>query len=153
MRIAAHYSHLNGLEYLLVHKPVLWDEIKSVVIDIDAESCRTKISEEKTKRGRRLYSPIAMNKEFSARFTGQGWASRRTSYWVTEDARLIRRTMQMSPAEQKEEIENAGLRPIYSYNQTDFVKERVAVEVQFGKYFAVAFDLFVKHLALYVAMR
>ena len=88
MRIAAHYSHLNGLEYLLVHKPVLWDEIKSVVIDIDAESCRTKISEEKTKRGRRLYSPIAMNREFSARFTGQGWASRRTSYWVTEDARL-----------------------------------------------------------------
>ena len=58
--------------------------------------------------------------------------------------------MQMSPAEQKEEIENAGLRPIYSYNQTDFVKERVAVEVQFGKYFAVAFDLFVKHLAFYV---
>ena len=30
------------------------------------------------------------------------------------------------------------------------VKESVAVEVQFGKYFAVAFDLFVKHLAFYV---
>ena len=33
-----------------------------------------------------------------------------------------------------------------SYNQTDFVKDRVAVEVQFGKYAFVAHDLFVKHL-------
>ena len=38
-----------------------------------------------------------------------------------------------------------------SYNQTDFVKERVAVEVQFGKYSFVAHDLFVKHLSLYVS--
>jgi len=30
------------------------------------------------------------------------------------------------------------------------VKNRVAVEVQFGKYSFVAFDLFVKHLAFYV---
>ena len=34
--------------------------------------------------------------------------------------------------------------------QTDFVKERVAVEVQFGKYSFVAYDLFVKHMAFFV---
>jgi hypothetical protein len=44
-------------------------------------------------------------------------------------------------------IEAAGKRPIYSYNQTDFVKNRVAVEVQMGKYSFIAYDLFVKHLA------
>lgn len=37
-----------------------------------------------------------------------------------------------------------------SSNQTDFVKDRIAVEVQFGKYFAAAYDLFVKHMAFYV---
>jgi len=37
--------------------------------------------------------------------------------------------------------------------QTDFVKDRVAVEVQFGKYSFVAYDLFVKHLAFYVGDR
>ena len=58
--------------------------------------------------------------------------------------------MHMPPAQQKAEIEAAGLRPISSYNQTDFVKERVAVEVQFGKYSFVAYDLFVKHMAFYV---
>jgi hypothetical protein len=58
--------------------------------------------------------------------------------------------MQMDAAQQKAEIEAAGLKPISSYNQTDFVKERVAVEVQFGKYSFVAYDLFVKHMAFYV---
>lgn len=150
MKIGAQYSHLNGLEYLIVHQPRLWEEIQWVIADVDAEICRTKVSRERTKRGRTLYSPIDMNNEFHRRFTSLNWEGTRTSYWVTEDARLIRKTMQRSTAEQKSEIEAAGLRAIYSYNQTDFVKERIAVEVQFGKYFAVAYDLFVKHLAFFV---
>ncbi len=56
----------------------------------------------------------------------------------------------MDAAQQKAEIEAAGLKATFSYNQTDFVKERVAVEVQFGKYSFVAYDLFVKHMAFYV---
>jgi hypothetical protein len=59
----------------------------------------------------------------------------------------------MSAPEQKLEIEGAGEKPIFSYNQTDFVKDRVAVEVQLGKYAFVAYDLFVKHLAFYVGDR
>ena len=59
----------------------------------------------------------------------------------------------MIPEEQKKEIEAAGEKPIYSYNQTDFVKDRVAIEVQFGKYSFVAYDLFVKHLAFYIGDR
>ncbi len=58
--------------------------------------------------------------------------------------------MHMTADEQKTEIEKAGEKAISSYNQTDYVKSRVAVEVQFGKYSFVAFDLFVKHLAFYV---
>ncbi|WP_257111426.1 BglII/BstYI family type II restriction endonuclease [Pseudomonas ficuserectae] len=60
------------------------------------------------------------------------------------------KTMHLSRDEQKKEIEDAGFVPISSYNQTDFVKDRVAVEVQFGKYSFVAYDLFVKHMAFYV---
>jgi len=56
----------------------------------------------------------------------------------------------MPPDEQKREIAATGETPIFSYNQTDFVKERVAAEVQFGKYSFVAYDLFVKHLAFYI---
>jgi hypothetical protein len=39
--------------------------------------------------------------------------------------------------------------PIHSYKQTDFVKDNIAIEVQFGKYPFVAYDLFVKHLLFY----
>jgi len=150
MRIVTHYSNLNGLEFLLVHKRKLWREIKGVIQGLDAGACRTKISKERRTKDRVFYSPIDMNKAMSAAFQVQNWRESRTSYWVTSDAQLIRKTMNMPAAQQKAEIEAAGLTPIYSYNQTDFVKERVAVEVQFGKYSFVAYDLFVKHMAFFV---
>lgn len=150
MRIVETYSHLNGLEYLLVHKPQLWQEIQDVIQEVDGNACKTKVSKEKTMKGRLLFSPIDMNKSFKRRLEDKGWTESRVSYWVTKDEKLIRKTITMSPEQQKEEIEQAASSPIYSYNQTDFVKDRVAIEVQFGKYSFVAYDLFVKHLAFYV---
>lgn len=150
MRIVEHYSHLNGLEFLLVHKPDLWKEIKAVVAGVDATKFRTKISKEKTMRGAKLYAPRAMNTAMEEGFSRHGWKRRQAGYYVTRDAKLIRKTLNLSPDEQKAEIEAAGEEATRSYNQTDFVKDRVAVEVQFGKYFSVAYDLFVKHLAFYV---
>ncbi|MFC1925076.1 BglII/BstYI family type II restriction endonuclease [Chloroflexota bacterium] len=150
MQIIETYSHLNGLEFLLVHKPYLWDEIKNVIAKVDAEACKTKVSKEKTMKGKLLYSPVAMNEAFKTLLTDTDWHESRVAYWVTKNERLIRKTLTMDPAEQKRVIQETGESPIYSYNQTDFVKERVAVEVQFGKYSFVAYDLFVKHLAFYV---
>lgn len=150
MKIAETYSHLNGLEFLLVHHKKLWSEIKSVISKVDASACRTKVSKERTKKGKILYSPIDMNNAFKDLLWKSAWKESRVSYWVTKDEKLIRKTLTMSPDEQKLEIKQAGFEPIYSYNQTDFVKNRVAVEIQFGKYAFVAYDLFVKHLAFYV---
>lgn len=150
MKIAETYSHLNGLEFLLVHRPALWKQIQLVIKSVDADACRTKVSKEKTMAGKLLYSPVEMNKAFNLLLGGHGWDESRIGYWVTKDAQLIRKTLTMPAAQQKQEIEAHGQVPIYSYNQTDFVKERVAIEVQFGKYSFVAYDLFVKHLAFYV---
>ena len=150
MKIAEIYSHLNGLEYLLVHKKKLWEELKTVVSSVDAEKCKTKKSKEKTKRGKTLYSPIDMNEEFKKLLGQKNWKESRVNYWITKNEKLIRKTLTMDQKDQKREIEATGEIPIMSYNQTDFVKDRVAVEVQFGKYAFVAYDLFVKHLAFYV---
>lgn len=150
MKIVETYSHLNGLEFLIVHQPELWREIQLVVEEVDAEACKTKISKEKTMKGKLLYSPVAMNSAFSNLLRARSWEESRVSYWVTKNERLIRKTLTLSAQEQKKEIEEAGEAAIFSYNQTDFVKDRVAVEVQFGKYSFVAYDLFVKHLAFYV---
>ena len=100
--------------------------------------------------GQLKYSPIDMNSNFDALLKARDWKESRVTYWVTDDERMIRQTMTQSAAVQKREMEAAGQSPIMSYNQTDFVKDRVAVEVQFGKYAFVAYDLFVKHLAFYV---
>lgn len=153
MKISEIYSHLNGLEFLLVHQPNLWKEIQNVVAKVDADVCKTKISKEKTMKGKLLYSPVAMNSAFSKLLRARSWEESRVNYWVTKNEKLIRKTLTMPAQEQKKEIEEMGETPIFSYNQTDYVKDRVAVEVQFGKYSFVAYDLFVKHLAFYVGDR
>jgi hypothetical protein len=150
MRIVHYYSHLNGLEHILVHKPELWREINEVIEVVDANQHKTKVSEEKSMVGRMLYAPTSLNIALKTELTTRGWHQSRTSYYVTHDHRLIRKTMNLPRDEQKQAILDAGLKPLLSYNQTDFVKDRVEIEVQFGKYSFVAFDLFVKHMAFFV---
>ena len=151
MQIKARYSHLNGEEYLIVHRRQLWEEVQTVISEVDAFACKTKVSRERTMQGRLLYSPTDMNQAFSEGLSRLGWSERRNTFWVTDNEQIVRAIYARPENEQKEVIEAAGLTPIMSYNQTDFVKERVAVEVQFGKYAFVAHDLFVKHLSFYVS--
>lgn len=100
--------------------------------------------------GAEFYSPKDINAAMKEHFATHGWSERRTAYWVTKDAGVARKTLHLSPDAQKEAIVASGGQAIASYNQTDFVKDRVAVEVQFGKYAFVAYDLFVKHMAFFV---
>ena len=151
MQIKARYSHLNGEEYLLVHRTQLWEEVKTVIAEVDAFACRTKVSKEKTMRGKTLFSPTDMNRAFREGLSQLGWSERRSTFWVTADEKILRGTYALPEDQQRQAIKEAGLTPIMSYNQTDFVKDRVAVEVQFGKYAFVAHDLFVKHLSFYVS--
>ncbi|MDX2176724.1 MAG: BglII/BstYI family type II restriction endonuclease [Candidatus Sumerlaeia bacterium] len=150
MKIGGVYSHLNGLEYLMVRRPGLWESVASIIEAVDANKCRTKVSRESGMKGELKYSPIEMNARFKALLQEAAWKESRVTYWVTSDERLIRATLPKPAPEQKADIEAAGHTPILSYNQTDFIKDRVALEVQFGKYAFVAYDLFVKHLAFYV---
>ncbi|HHJ51538.1 MAG TPA: restriction endonuclease [Phaeodactylibacter sp.] len=150
MKIAQKYSHLNGEEYLIVHHNDLYDEIKEVIDSINAYSLKTKISKEKRMKDRALLSPININKEFYKKFKERGWKESRYSYYITLNRELMEKSTLLPINEQKQFlIEHGESNPIYSYNQTDFVKEKIAVEVQFGKYAFVAYDLFVKHMLFY----
>lgn len=129
MQIGAKYSHLNGLEYLQVHLPHIWQDVEEVIAGIDAERCRTKKSKEKTKKGRMLFAPEDLNAAFKNGFDPRGWTELRQKFWTTEDPKLLRQIYGRPAADQKQAISDAGHAPLMSYNQTDFVKERVAVEV------------------------
>jgi hypothetical protein len=150
MKISQKYSHLNGEEYLIVHHNDLYQEIKDVIASIDADNFRTKISKEIRKQGNLLLSPTDLNKAFNSKFNEKGWLESRYNYYITLNRELMEKSIPMSAKEQKKFlIANGEADPMFSYNQTDFVKEKIAVEVQFGKYAFVAFDLFVKHMLFY----
>ena len=102
-------------------------------------------------KGQLLYSPVDLNQAFKTEFCQRGWRERRQTFWVTTDAQLLRSIYSLPAHQQRQRIEAAGHQPLQSYNQTDFTKKRVAVEVQFGKYTFVAHDLFVKHVGFFVS--
>jgi Restriction endonuclease BglII len=150
MKIAQKYSHLNGEEYLIVHHLKLYKEITETIKSIDASKLMTKESREKTMKGKMLYSPVELNNAFSKKFNKLGWRETRYQYYITTEQKYLPELITLPYEKQKAFLMDNGVKePISSYKQTDFVKNHVAVEVQFGKYAFVAFDLFVKHLLFY----
>lgn len=149
MKIAQKYSHLNGEEYLIVHHAVEYDELKQVINQIDASLHKTKISDEKGRIGNLLYNPSTLNADFKKRLRHLGWKERRRDFFVSTDFEIVNKIETMDFQEQKHYLEKLGHPMHNSYNQTDFIKNKIGVEVQFGKYFAVTYDLFVKHLSFY----
>jgi len=149
MKVVNKYSHLHGEEYMLVHRKALLDEIYAVIDQVDAEKFRTKVSKEKTKKGKILYSPDEINREFKNIFEELGWKPVRRDFYVAADFNTVKVLEPLSFEQQKKYLESLKIPLLHSYNQTDFVKEQIAIEVQLGKYFAVTYDLFVKHLSFY----
>lgn len=145
MKIANIYSHLNGYEHMMVHHKNLWTEIVAAINSIDANAF-TKISKAKSSMGKTMYDQKALNKQFESILFPQNWQSVTIQYYVTGDLLTAREIAGIrEKEEQRRIIESNGYTAFRTNNQVDFVKDRVAVEVQFGKYFSVAYDLHVKH--------
>lgn len=101
-------------------------------------------------KGKMIFSPIALNRVFIEKFRDKGWNESRYKYFLTTDRKLMQEIVPLPYEEQKKHLIASGIKnPLSSFKQTDFVKDAIAVEVQFGKYAFVAFDLFVKHLLFY----
>jgi len=119
MRIVYEYSHLGGSEILQVRYPDCNRDIYEVIAGVVAR--RTKVSKEKTMHGRLLYSPKDMNRQFSKAFTARGYRQLRDTYTIT--------------------MPNSDLVIPRAYKQIDFVKGKVLIEVQFGKYAFMFYDM------------
>ena len=120
MRIAGIYSFNKGQETVLNEYPDLLKEIEEVILCVDATKCKTKTSEEKTMPGQMLYSPGDLNKCFKEEFYKKGWNPVRVS------------------CEYPTQFYVSGYTPkklrTGAFREMDFVKRRLGVEVQFGKY-------------------
>lgn len=145
MKYKLEYNHLNAVEFLTCHKKDQFDQIKKVIEDIDANKY-LKRSGDKTKTGKVLYSQKKINKEFKRLMLQYGWQEKKIPYYVTGDLETTKVIVkEKDSAIQKKIIQDKGLVPFSTNNQVDFNKNRIAIEVQFGKYFSVAYDLHVKH--------
>jgi hypothetical protein len=119
MRIAYEYSHLGGAEILQVHFSNQLQEIYKIIEKVTAQ--RIKVSKEKTMLGKDLYSPTDMNQQFSTLFKAKGYYELRDTYTIT--------------------LPNSDVAITGAFKQVDFVKDKVLVEVQFGKYAFMFYDM------------
>ena len=119
MKVVYEYSHLGGAEILQVHHPTLLAEIYEVIGGISAN--RSKVNKEKTMLGRELYSPKDMNEQFKQAFNEKGFSEVRDTYTI--------------------KLPHSNISIPGAFKQIDFVKERVLVEVQFGKYAFMFYDM------------
>ena len=158
MKVIYQHSHLNGKEFLQVHFPDQLQEILDVIALVDGNIWKRSSERSKNQRAGRqgkafaeVYSQKEINRQFQELFRAHGWDKRIYRYYATPEERIAREIMGL-PAEQgKDIIEARGLTAYPRSNETDFVKSRIAVEVQFGKYSFVAYDFFVKHMAFFTA--
>jgi hypothetical protein len=120
MRKIYEYSHLGGRQILKVDYPEIDKDIDDVIKNI-VRVDRTKISKEKTMKGKKLYSPIELNQKFKDGFHKRGFKKLKDKYTI--------------------EIPNSTIKIPGAFKQIDFVKDKVLVEVQFGKYAFMFYDL------------
>lgn len=139
------YNHLNAKEFLLVNRKEEWEQLISAIENINANEF-LKVSKDKVRKGEVLYNQVAINDKFKELLSDFAWSEMKRDYYVSGDIPTAKEIVKLKdPQEQKMIIESRGLIAYPTYNQVDFVKDRIAVEVQFGKYFSVAYDLHVKH--------
>jgi hypothetical protein len=119
MRVVYEYSHLGGAEILKVRYPQYEREIYEVIAEVAAK--RSKQSLEKNKAGRMLYAPIEMNRQFSQAFAARGYHELRDTYTIT--------------------LPHSDIAIPGAFKQVDYVKDQVLIEVQFGKYAFMFYDL------------
>ena len=104
-------------------------QVFDVIEAINSEPLKTKKSKEKTKQYRMLYNPVAMNKEFKREFTTRGWSPVKV--------RCDYPTQFYVPGYTAPPIRGAS-------REMDFVKGDVGIEVQFGKYAFMVYNVAAK---------
>lgn len=131
MRIAGIYSFNKGRETVEKEYPELLVEITQAITSIDEEAHKSKESKEITMAGTMLYSPSSLNKAFKADFARiGGWKPIRVK------------------AEYSVKHYHDGYKPAAmnkgAFREMDFVKNQLGVEVQFGKYAFMVYNVCAK---------
>ncbi len=130
MIIAGVYSFKDGKAVIEAKFRSELQEIEQVISSVDSAMHKTKISKEKTTPGRMLYKLGSLNKAFREEFAARRWQKLKV------------------PCDYPTQYYIRGYMPPLSFKgafrEMDFVKNRVEVEVQFGKYAFMVYNVCAK---------
>jgi len=130
MKIAGLYSLKKGAEVIEAKYAPEIQEIKAIIAAIDSAQFQTKASKEKTMPGRMLYHPRSLNLAYKLEFSARNWQKHRVFCEYSSDEY----TEGYTPS-----TEFRG-----AFREMDFVKNRLGVEVQFGKYAFMVYNVCAK---------
>lgn len=131
MKIVGLYSFNNGQKYIEHKFSQELIELQSAIKLIDAEVCKTKKSREKTMKGKILYSPVALNREFKNKLLPLGWKNIKVPCSYPNQFYQNNYQPQETPKR-------------FPFRDMDFVKNKLGCEVQFGKYSFMVYNVCAK---------
>lgn len=133
LRIVAEFDFCGGKEIVEKYYANELAELKRAISNIDASLYKTKISQEKTMPGKVLYSPTEINQAFRNELYPLNWINRKVlcdySQYGTYSSDYIASAISGKQT---------------PYRDMDFVKNELGVEVQFGKYAFMVYNVCAK---------
>lgn len=130
MKISGMYSFNKGQEFIERNFAPELKEVKQAIDAIDAEQHRRIIPRTKLPKGKARFKRLSLQKAFRQQFYSYGWHPYQipceypTQYYVSEYP--------------------AASRLQGAFREMDFVKSRLGVEVQFGKYAFMVYNVCAK---------
>ncbi|HEY4499174.1 MAG TPA: BglII/BstYI family type II restriction endonuclease [Candidatus Paceibacterota bacterium] len=124
MRVVNTYSFKGGERFVKKRHSKELGEILDTIKHLDAISCLTKLSSEKTKVGQLLFSPPALNKAMKLELCDAGWTKKSNG--------------------KRGYIEPRHKFGKNRFREMDGIKDKVGLEIQFGKYAFMGYDIFSK---------
>ena len=125
MKIKDTHSLKNGKAFLEKHHPEELQDVMNAIKALNASSCLTKRSQEKTMKGKLLYSPRDLNEGLKLYLLEKGWAKR-------------------AKKGKRKYIEPRHAFGKGRFREMDGIKNKVGLEIQFGKYAFMGYDIFSK---------
>lgn len=126
MKVINKYSFRGGEKFLEQKHPKELKEVFGAIEALDATLCLTKESKEKTKKGQVLFSPVDMNNYLKLVFHKNGW------------------TGKSEVGRKKKFVEPRHAFGKGRFREMDGMKNKVGLEIQFGKYAFMGYDVFSK---------
>lgn len=126
MKIVNTYSFKNGEKFIKDNHSAELEEVVNAIESLDAVSCLTKESKEKTMQGRLLFSPVDLNGCLKTVLHKKGW------------------TLKATENKKKVYVEPRHAFGHGRFREMDGIKNKVGLEIQFGKYAFMGYDIFSK---------